>query len=369
MKYSKKSKWDDYENCLNAAKQCRTKTDFIRNFNSAYLSSVKNGWIDTFIFETQKKWNQEDVFNEAKKYKTKVEFQKKSSGAYQYANKHNLINLMTWFVPLKKEDGYWDVKEHCIEESKKYTTRTEFEKGSIGAYIKSRKNGWLEEMTWLTTPLPKFCDYDKRNHVIYAYEIKETNSVYVGLTNNAKRRHYQHSVKQRKKTKSGITYCYDTIMQHCIDNNIILPKPKILEENLNYFEAQEKENEWLEKYKSKGYNVINQGKTGKNVSSIGGNTIVWTTEMLIEEAKKYTNARDFKKFSPQAYASARYRKMFNLFTWFTLLHKPNNYWNNFEHCKEVSVNFKTRSEFRKKYDKAYRHALKNGWLDTLFPLK
>ena len=45
----------------------------------------------------------------------------------------------------KKPNGYWNIKEHCIEEAKKYKRRIEYQKGSHGSYKKARLNGWLDE--------------------------------------------------------------------------------------------------------------------------------------------------------------------------------------------------------------------------------
>ena len=41
--------WDNYENCLNAAKECRTRSEFMRTKPGAYNGSIKNGWYDGFI--------------------------------------------------------------------------------------------------------------------------------------------------------------------------------------------------------------------------------------------------------------------------------------------------------------------------------
>ena len=42
--------------------------------------------------------------------------------------------------------------ENCMEELHSYTTRSEFKKRSSGAYDAARKNGWLDEYTWLKRP-------------------------------------------------------------------------------------------------------------------------------------------------------------------------------------------------------------------------
>lgn len=46
-------------------------------------------------------------------------------------------------------------RENVFEESKKYSSRSEFKKGSSGAFHIAYINGWLDEMTWLVHPAPK----------------------------------------------------------------------------------------------------------------------------------------------------------------------------------------------------------------------
>ena len=45
-------------------------------------------------------------------------------------------------------------RENVFEESKKYSSRSEFKKGSSGAFHIAYINGWLDEMTWLVHPAP-----------------------------------------------------------------------------------------------------------------------------------------------------------------------------------------------------------------------
>jgi hypothetical protein len=47
-------------------------------------------------------------------------------------------------------DGYWS-KEKVVEESKKYNILDDFNKSSKTAAGLAHKNGWLDEMTWLSS--------------------------------------------------------------------------------------------------------------------------------------------------------------------------------------------------------------------------
>ncbi len=43
------------------------------------------------------------------------------------------------------------------------------------------------------------------------------------------------------------------------------------------------------------------------------------------------------------------------------------YWNIKENVMEAALKCKTRSEFKKLFLGAYKSALRNGWMDKLFP--
>lgn len=49
-----------------------------------------------------------------------------------------------------KKSLFWKIEANVLNESKKYTSRTEFQKNNQSAYLASLKYGYLEEMPWLT---------------------------------------------------------------------------------------------------------------------------------------------------------------------------------------------------------------------------
>jgi predicted GIY-YIG superfamily endonuclease len=94
-------------------------------------------------------------------------------------------------------------------------------------------------------------DYDR---IIYAYIFEETNSIYIGLTKNFKQR---HSI--RKSTKN------DSVMKY-INKTKLKPKIKFLTNFISAKEAQIKEQEFINKYRSENWNILNKQKAG----SLGG---------------------------------------------------------------------------------------------------
>ena len=234
-------------------------------------------------------WTYERCYDEAKKYKSKVEFRRNNNGAYQVALKNGWLDDYTWF---EKLIGKWN-RETCYYEAKKYNSRSEFIRNSYQAYIVAKKNGWLDDYTWFE----KRAINEKNIYVVYYYEDKETNAVYVGLTNNLKRRHKQHcrGLLKHGEIKYDIVYKYwhDTLGKE-------VPEPIVLHKDIYAKDAQEYEKQYVEKFKREGKLVLNIAKTG----SLGG-LGTWTKEKCYNEAKKYKSKSEFVKNSRSAYQASR----------------------------------------------------------------
>ena len=94
--------------------------------------------------------NEKNILEESKKYKSRTEFKKKSNRAYDAARKLNLLDKMEWLSNNKKHPkGYWKIKENVINESKKYASKDEFQKGNLSAFLAAHRYGYIDEMTWL----------------------------------------------------------------------------------------------------------------------------------------------------------------------------------------------------------------------------
>ena len=113
---------------------------------------ISNGWDILNIMKTgglggrNLKWDYDSCKKEALKYKTRYEFSKGSPGAYRSSLKNGWLDeVCKDMIERKKPDGYWDIKENCLEEALKYKNRNEFKKGCVSAYESSRRNGWLDE--------------------------------------------------------------------------------------------------------------------------------------------------------------------------------------------------------------------------------
>lgn len=338
-------KWDK-ESCYNLAKECGSRRDMEIKSKVAYRTALKNGWINDYTWfspsKTQKRWTRETCYSEAKKYQTRKEFETKSKGAYLAAVRNGWLSDYTW-LPTRLS---WD-KESCYSEAQKYNSRAEFASKNASAYQVALKNGWLNDYTWFKKRnLPK-----ENIYIVYSYNDEDTNSVYVGLTNNLKLRHRQHcrGFLRHGEIKYDIVYRYF----HSIGKTP--PEPIILEKDLYADEAQIYEELYVEHYKNEGMNVLNLAKAG----SLGGYS-KWDKDTCYNEAKKYKSRVEFEKKAKAAYSVALKNGWIDDYTWFSKLWGK---WNE-ESCYNEAKKYKTRAEFASKNASAYQVALRHGWINT-----
>ena len=93
----------------------------------------------------------DNVINESKQFKSRTEFKKKSESAYNSAIKNKWINNMPWLDSNnnKHPKGYWKNKENMMEEARKYSTKEEFQKGNLTAFLAAYRYGFIDEFDWL----------------------------------------------------------------------------------------------------------------------------------------------------------------------------------------------------------------------------
>ena len=84
------------------------------------------------------RWNYDLVLIESKKYKTKSEFQKKNKGAYNYALKNGILDEVCSHMKIMK--NFWSIDE-IFEISKQYDSLVNLRKGNEGVYRKAVKLG------------------------------------------------------------------------------------------------------------------------------------------------------------------------------------------------------------------------------------
>ena len=178
------------------------------------------------------------------------------------------------------------------------SSATDFKYKYKTLYNYCHKNYWLRLLEF-----PNRKQYiDDRTYIIYGYFDHETKTCYIGLTNDIHRRHCEHN---KKNYRTPHLRQFDIVKQYFVDNNKPLPQPMILEENLNLYEAQDKEEYWEDHYRANGWNLINTGKTGKGTSSLGNIGRKWTKEKIEEVLSQCSTRQEFKYKYSGAYDAAK----------------------------------------------------------------
>lgn len=248
------------------------------------------------------KWFYKETKEESKKYSSITEFAKGSRGAYKSALKNGWLED---FFPKKKIREPYTFEEF-VEKQKSVMVKVRFKEQYPSLYSRARLEGWIDMVKW-EKPTPKqFKDRD--DYVIYVYEDVDNKVVYVGLSFEVEKRHKRHV---NGTVKKGVRR-YDTVNKYFNGN---LPSPKIKMSNLNAFDAGYYEDWYKKAYAKEGWKVLNIAKTGEGISSIGGNGGKWTDfEATKKESMKYKSRTEFMKRNGSAYAAAlRYKWMDMLF--------------------------------------------------------
>ena len=295
---------------------------------------------------------------------------------------------------------YWENKNRTIEESKKYTSRLAFCKGSYGAYTVSKKNGWLDEMPWLNSRNV----YKDPVDVVYKYHFITENAVYVGRTIYPELRDKQH--RERKN---------DTVYKYAKERGVEIPKMEILEDKLTVIQGAKREVYWAKYHQDAGIALINKQPCGslglmckgkwskkkcfeeskkyskrsefqRNCSqayhlSVKNGWIdemtwlkhnkqlpsgYWTKENIIKESKKYKSVTEFQKGSGGAFNAARKYNIIKDFTWLNKQERvPNGYWKDKKLLFEESKKYTSKNEFRKCNQSAYWAAYRYNYLKEM----
>lgn len=402
-------KWD-YNTCFDEAQKYTSRTEFRSNSINAYCVARNKGWLQEYDWlEKRFLWNYDTCKKEAEKYEYYHDFRSNSHKAYMVAQRKGWLKDYTWLIiePLESPNKKWNY-DTCYSEAKKYKRRSDFGKGSKGAYKVACRNGWISDYKWM----PDLTDDNAKVDSVYCYIFEEQHAVYVGRTLM-----YRQHIRD-------IEHCNldnDTVYKFAHSNNCKIPKMKIIEELLTIQQGREKEDYWRKQYESQGYTILNRGATGAKSGSIGalgsgkwtfekaykiarcfetvndmceeyeylykiskakgwidkfdwfrGKEIrlekitKWTENVCREEALKYKSRKEFRKYCRGAYDKAKECGWLDTFTWLSR-YKSRSEWN-YDNCKEEAGKYPNRNEFGKHSYGAYTCSRLNGWLDEFYPI-
>ena len=335
-----------YDRVKQEAEKYNTKKEFQKGSSGAYNVAQANKWLDDItkhmeLYVKPIYWTFDKVKQEAEKYNTKSEFSKVSPGAYASAQKFNWLDDVTNHMKPVKGFGYWTF-DKVKQEAEKYNTKTEFQKGSSGAYIVAKKNNWFDDVTKHMGVVG-----NKFNRLIYSFEFPDK-SVYVGLTYNEKVRYSEH---MRNISSAVYKYIKETGLKP------VFKKETHYLSQENAVRMEEYVEDW---YRQNGWKILNVIKTG----GLGGANIIWTFDKVKQEAEKYNTNIEFMRGSPGAYSSAKRNNWLGDITKHMESYVRPIYWT-FDKVKQEAEKYNTKKEFLKGSPRAYGIAKVNKWVDDV----
>jgi hypothetical protein len=141
------------EKCEKEARKYKSRAEFHLKSPTAYRAGIKHDWLKELCkhmmvpdnrAHQRQVWNRESYVKEGKKYEFKTDFIKGSPGAYAACKRLNCVKEATGHLKVLL-NRHW-TKETCLAEAKKYTSRGAFATQSKGAYIFSGRKGWRKEI-------------------------------------------------------------------------------------------------------------------------------------------------------------------------------------------------------------------------------
>lgn len=288
----------------------RNASTMVRENEPLYACGIRRGWVKDTVWPDRmhhSSYTKEDWDEGVQLHGNAKTMRKENPALYKLGWKQGWLKDTIWPRPVRRGISE-QLKERVFEHSRECGSRGEFKSKYPNDYDIARKYGWLNEMYWLK---PKLNPVKDRINYIYLYLFEEQNYFYVGETHHGSIRDSQHR-------KSG------PVFEFAEKNNIEIPEPIILEDNLDRIgEVRKREDYWKNRYISLGYNTLNKGKTGEFSGSLGRVGIKWTRKKCREAALLCSSRTEMQLRFPGAYGAAWRNGWLDDYTWFApALTKP-----------------------------------------------
>lgn len=334
-------------NCVQVAKHCRTRTEYMTRYKGAYVRAYKEGWIDEIFppLESAKKphgfWTFERVAECAALYDNRQAFRSENSSAYDRAKKKGWLAEITAHMPRgRNPNGTWTI-ERCADLASGLQLRSHFKTVYPVAYQAAHTNGWLDQI----------CAHmdrggSSKERAIYTISNEEALTIYIGLSWDPEERYAAH-----KRDPNSSAYAL-TRGPHLF---------QIVSDFMPKAEAALAEPALIEEYRAKGWTVLNEAKAG----SLGG-TPKWTKAKIAKLAKPFDNRAAFRAEYSGAYRAAlRDRYADEVFAHMKLLHKEHG-WTD-ENVAKLVAKYDSPSSLEWAYPSAYAYLNRHNMIDMFYP--
>ena len=228
-------------------------------------------------------------------------------------------------------------KAAVLKDALQYDSRSKWKFMSPAAYRASRERGYFNEAVKHMTLLG-----NKYKRCLYSLKIKGEKKIYIGLSQNFRTRINTHLKSKR--------------FNNYKKSELIIEQ---LTEYIDREKAADLEIELIKKKKNEGFELLNRDKGG----GLGGITLQWTKEKVLETAKKEKYKVRWKEKEPSAYSAARlggylqeavvHMKILNL----------KGKWSKKKDVLLDAKKYKHRYLWQESSVGAYEAAKNNGWFD------
>ena len=320
-----------------------------------YFAIVRRGKVDEMCGHMKrnmrKAYTDEEIRSRALKFKTRDEFRKKAGGAYLAAHRRGILDDVCSHMEEVRRPKEFYSKGYCHVIALGFKTRNEFRKGGGYAYNRAFNEGWLDDICGHM----KAAVNNSNRRLVYVYTFPD-GYAYVGLTDDVKRRKYEHLHKLSQKKKSPV-------YRHIKETGLSY-EYKELTDWLDADTAAKVEDDYIKKYKADGWKMLNRMRGGGLGDPGSGKR---KDEVIQTIVSQYEYVEDFKEREPEIYEDLCESRQFSKFcSGLKRRKKPRGYWT-LEKAVAVMPECDTAAEFRKTYRQAYKIVKDAGRLDGYYP--
>lgn len=337
------------------AKRYDDLTLFRKEHRQPYFAIVRRGKVDELCGHMKRAFHtdytDEEIRSIALGYKTRDEFRKKDNGAYLAAHRRGILDDVCSHMRELRRPRWFYSKGYCHVVALECKTKGEFAQRYRSAYQRAFKEGWLDDI----------CGHmnvsgNLRKRLIYVYTFAD-GYAYVGLTDDVKRRKYEHLHKIGKKISPVLQHYQETGANY---------EYKKLTDWLDVDTAAKMEDDYIEQYRANGWKILNRVKGGA-LGATTGNKM--TAKNIRATVSRYEYVEDFRDGEPEVYRFLCGRQEFGKYcSGLKRQKKPMGYWD-LEKAIAVIPECESREIFNKKYCQAYRMVKKAGLLPRYYPEK
>ena len=332
-------------------------TLFKKEQRQPYFAIHRRGKFDEMCSHMERNmresYTDEEIKSIALEYSTRGEFRKKDGGAYLAAyNRGILDDVCGHMKALRHHKGFYS-KGYCHVIALQYKTRGEFQKGAPSVYNRAFNEGWLDDIC----SHMKIAENNWNKRKVYVYTFAD-GYAYVGLTDDVKRRKNEHLHKYTHKKISPVH-------RHYMDTGASY-EYKELTVWLDADTAAKVEDDYIKKYKSDGWKMLNRKRGG----DLGGNVRkVQVAKAIRTIVSRYEYVEDFMENEPEVYEELCSSRQFSKYcSGMKHRKKQRGYWT-LERAIAVIPECETVNVFQRRYSQAYKVVKKAGLLAEHYPEK